>query len=242
LPCSNRSRTRDAPTPTNISTKSDPDIEKNGRPAEPLEFLRILEEIDDLFELLLRLVRAGHVRERHLGRVAGEQLRLRLTERKGAVPTLLHLTQHEDQQTENQQVREEPEQKDAERLFLLARPHVHALRAQRAHPRVARFERQEHGEVLGAPAADRDRRLEIALHLLPVGDLHRGNVALIQLLGELRVVGDLHGLLSAVGGEFHQRDGAHDQERPERQRPERPGPGELARRRDAVGHQVRLAT
>ncbi len=35
LPCSNRSRTREAPTPTNISTKSDPDIEKNGRPASP---------------------------------------------------------------------------------------------------------------------------------------------------------------------------------------------------------------
>src|SRR5437773_9642378 len=33
--CSNRSRTRDAPTPTNISTKSDPEIEKNGTPASP---------------------------------------------------------------------------------------------------------------------------------------------------------------------------------------------------------------
>ena len=29
------SRTRDAPTPTNISTKSDPDIVKNGTPASP---------------------------------------------------------------------------------------------------------------------------------------------------------------------------------------------------------------
>jgi len=33
--CSNRSRTRAAPTPTNISTKSDPLIEKNGTPASP---------------------------------------------------------------------------------------------------------------------------------------------------------------------------------------------------------------
>ena len=32
---SNRSRTRDAPTPTNISTKSDPEIEKNGHFASP---------------------------------------------------------------------------------------------------------------------------------------------------------------------------------------------------------------
>ena len=75
LPCSNRSRTREAPTPTNISTKSDPLIEKNGTFASPatarassvlpvpgraheqhalgnaaaelLEFLRFLEELDD---------------------------------------------------------------------------------------------------------------------------------------------------------------------------------------------------
>ena len=31
----NRSRTRLAPTPTNISTKSEPEIEKNATPASP---------------------------------------------------------------------------------------------------------------------------------------------------------------------------------------------------------------
>src|SRR5205807_4869238 len=83
LPCSNRSRTRDAPTPTNISTKSDPLIEKNGTFASPatareerlarsgrphqqyalrnaatelLELLRFLEELDDLLQFFLRLV------------------------------------------------------------------------------------------------------------------------------------------------------------------------------------------
>ena len=35
LACSNRSRTREAPTPTYISTKSEPEIEKNGTPASP---------------------------------------------------------------------------------------------------------------------------------------------------------------------------------------------------------------
>src|SRR5919109_22886 len=35
LACSNRSRTREAPTPTNISTKSEPEIEKKGTPASP---------------------------------------------------------------------------------------------------------------------------------------------------------------------------------------------------------------
>ena len=33
--CSKRSRTRAAPTPTNISTNSEPLIEKNGTPASP---------------------------------------------------------------------------------------------------------------------------------------------------------------------------------------------------------------
>ena len=33
--CSNKSLTLDAPTPTNISTKSEPDILKNGTPASP---------------------------------------------------------------------------------------------------------------------------------------------------------------------------------------------------------------
>ena len=35
FPCSNKSRTRLAPTPTNISTKSEPEIEKNGTLASP---------------------------------------------------------------------------------------------------------------------------------------------------------------------------------------------------------------
>ena len=35
LACSNISRTREAPTPTNISTKSEPEIVKNGTPASP---------------------------------------------------------------------------------------------------------------------------------------------------------------------------------------------------------------
>src|SRR5579862_1184570 len=35
FPCSNRSRTRLAPTPTNISTKSEPEMEKNGTLASP---------------------------------------------------------------------------------------------------------------------------------------------------------------------------------------------------------------
>ena len=106
--CSNRSRTRAAPTPTNISTNSEPEIEKNGTPAspatarasqrlagarrpdeqdalrdmraEPSVFLRILEELDDLLELVLGLVDAGDVVERDLGVALGEDARAALAD------------------------------------------------------------------------------------------------------------------------------------------------------------------
>src|SRR6187431_1943510 len=105
--CSKRSRTRLAPTPTNISTKSEPEIEKNGTPASPamararsvlpvpgwpmsstpldaaaeaLELLRVLEERDDLFAVVLRFIDACDVRERDLVLRLVQQLRPRLAE------------------------------------------------------------------------------------------------------------------------------------------------------------------
>ena len=91
LACLNRSRTRAAPTPTNISTKSLPEREKNGdlslagdglrqqrlararRPdqehalgqlaAQLGEPLGVLKELDHLLDLLLSLVQPGHVGE-----------------------------------------------------------------------------------------------------------------------------------------------------------------------------------
>src|SRR3977135_890736 len=93
LACSNMSRTRDAPTPTNISTKSEPEMVKNGTlaspataraisvlpgpggstrrppprilPAEPLEFAWVAQELDDLLQVLLCLVDASDVLEGH---------------------------------------------------------------------------------------------------------------------------------------------------------------------------------
>ena len=90
--CRKRSRTREAPTPTIASTNSEADIEKNGAPAspatararsvlpvpgepaeqnaardpaaEPAVLVRVAEEVDDLGQLLLRLVDAGDVGER----------------------------------------------------------------------------------------------------------------------------------------------------------------------------------
>src|ERR1700757_1121374 len=89
LACSNMSRTRLAPTPTNISTKSEPEMVKNGTlaspamararkvlpvpggphqpppageaPAEPLELARVAQELHDLLQVELGFVDAGYV-------------------------------------------------------------------------------------------------------------------------------------------------------------------------------------
>src|SRR5262252_2145677 len=103
--CSKRSRTRDAPTPTNISTKSEPEIEKDAlrdRRAERLELLRVLEELLDLLELFDGLVHAGDVLEADLRRVRRHPLRARLAERHHLRAAALHLVHQEDPETEQQ--------------------------------------------------------------------------------------------------------------------------------------------
>ena len=91
-PLSNRSRTRLAPTPTNISTNSDPEMLKNGTPASPAtarassvlpvpggptsstpcgmrapsaaNFWRLAQELDDFLKLQPRLVDTGDIGKR----------------------------------------------------------------------------------------------------------------------------------------------------------------------------------
>ena len=135
LACSKRSRTRLAPTPTNISTKSEPEIEKNGhagltgdgareqgltragRPveqdalgnpgAERLELLRVLEELLDLVQLLDGLVGPGDVAEGDLRRVDRHPLRARLAEAHHARAAALHLVHQEEPEPEEEDERED---------------------------------------------------------------------------------------------------------------------------------------
>ena len=136
--CSNMSRTREAPTPTNISTKSEPEMVKNGTfaspamarassvlpvpggptskhaardaAAEPLELLRVAQELDDLLEVVLGLVHAGDVLEGHAAVPLGQQLGARLAEAHGAAGARLHLAHEEDPHADQQQHREPVEQ------------------------------------------------------------------------------------------------------------------------------------
>ena len=73
--------------------------------AELLELLRLAQEVDDLLQLVLRLVDAGDVLERDLLLGARRQLRLALAERQGLVPAALHLPHDEDPEGDHQQDR-----------------------------------------------------------------------------------------------------------------------------------------
>ena len=73
--------------------------------AELLELLRLLEELDDLLELFLGLVDAGHVLERDLLLRARRQLRLALAERERLVAAALHLAHEEDPEADQEQER-----------------------------------------------------------------------------------------------------------------------------------------
>ena len=108
LPCSNMSRTRLAPTPTNISTKSEPLMEKNGTSASPamarassvlpvpggptsstpfgnaaaefLKLLRVAQKLDQLLDFVLRFLDAGDVLEGDLVLIPRQHARLRFAE------------------------------------------------------------------------------------------------------------------------------------------------------------------
>ena len=84
-------------------------------PAELLELAGVAQELDDLLQVLLRLVDAGDVLERHPAVRLGEQLRARLAEAERLAARPLHLARqenpHADQRDERQpreQQRHEP--------------------------------------------------------------------------------------------------------------------------------------
>jgi len=77
---------------------------RNARP-ERGELLRLLEKFDDLLQLLLGLVRTGHVCKGHGGLVAREHARLALAEAEGLVARTLRLPHQEDEEAGQEQYR-----------------------------------------------------------------------------------------------------------------------------------------
>ena len=122
----NRSRTRLAPTPTNISMKSEPVTDRNGTPASPAtaramrvlpvpggpdeqhalgdagadlgEAVGRLEEVDDLLDVLLHALVAGDVGEGRARALGGVRLRLRAADRHDPAHLALRSALHEPEE------------------------------------------------------------------------------------------------------------------------------------------------
>ena len=91
--------------------------------AEPLELLRVAQELDDLLQVDLGLVDAGDVLERDAAVALGQQLGLRLAEAHGAAGAGLHLAHEEHPDADQQQHREPVDEHGQERGDLvLGRP------------------------------------------------------------------------------------------------------------------------
>ena len=84
--------------------------------AETLELLRVLEELDDLLQLGLGLVDAGHVLEGDAALLLGEQLGARLAEAHGAAAAGLHLAHDEEPGADDQQQRRVVQQVAQQRI------------------------------------------------------------------------------------------------------------------------------
>jgi hypothetical protein len=147
--------------------------------ADGLELGRALQELLDLLELLDRLVGAGHVGERGLGRVLADQLRFGLPEVHDPGPAALHRVHDEEQQEHDQQDRHQADQQadedvlradlGLERLVLLveqlADP-VHQAGRVRRGDLVVPVDLVLEGDVDGLLAVvDRDVRVVAALQL-----------------------------------------------------------------------------
>src|SRR6204780_4118470 len=149
LACSNMSRTREAPTPTNISTKSEPEMVKKGTlaspataraisvlpggggpaknppggmaPAEPLILSGIAQEFDDLLQILLGLVDAGDVLEGDAAMGLGQHLGARFAEAHRLAGAALHLPRQEDPDADQRDERQPRDQERHEPRHVVAR-------------------------------------------------------------------------------------------------------------------------
>src|SRR6185503_10271048 len=78
--------------------------------AEPRELLGVLEEGDDLLDLVLGLLDAGNVLERHAVLVIGQELGLRLAEAHGLAAARLELAHEQEEDADQQEHRQPPHQ------------------------------------------------------------------------------------------------------------------------------------
>ncbi len=231
LAWANRSRTREAPTPTNISTKSEPEIAEEGHPGlaghgprqqrlagagraeqqhalgdarpELLELLGVLEELLDLLELLDGLVDAGHVLEGDLGRVDAHLPGPALAEAHhlGAAP--LHAPHDEDHETDDEHDRQQQRQQAGpRRAAALGRHRDFGVLGQK----LGEQRGVGVGDGVGAARGGDLDRLGARV------DEHGLHVAAVELADEA-LAATLVGVLDGTGAALAPHDHLHDHEK-----------------------------
>ena len=100
------------------SRRSDQQHALGNAPAQLLELLRLAQVLDDLLQLFLGLIHAGHVFERDLLLLHREQARAALAERQRLVAARLHLAQHEEPDGAEQHERADVEQHRQQEVVL----------------------------------------------------------------------------------------------------------------------------
>ena len=193
-----------------------PDQERAlGKPATELrELLRVLQELDDLLQLDLRLIGAGDIGKRHLGRVTGQQLGLGLPERERLVATRLHLANEEDPERHEYQIRQDLHDR-GQRLAGLLCLKLDVVGTQTVDLFIRILEWQLDRELLNVLAAHHDFLFELARNLAAGLDRNPLDVVLRQLLVILRI-DDRSRLIRACIGNLEKDDGHHEEQQPER--------------------------
>ena len=183
---------------------------------------RILQELDDLLQVLLRLVGAGHIRERDLGSVTAEQLGLRLSETERTGAARLHLAEEEEPETDDQDPREHRDQViDPVRGCLLGLD-FHAPLLELVEELLAGLGRQQRIEVLDLDPVFLQGASKLTLHPDALRDRDVHHIVGIQLRPEFAVGQFLLHLPRCV---HHLEDRQRNQndERPERSRAQKAG-------------------
>ena len=143
-----------------------------------LELLRFAQELDDLLQLFLGLIHAGHVLEGDLLLLHGKQAGPALAERQGLIAAALHLPQHEEPQRRDHNDGSEVEQN--------REPGI-ALRILHRDADLVVLKDLEHVRVVGGHGGV--ERFPVA-GVVPVNfavdDGHVADLALLAVLHELR--------------------------------------------------------
>ncbi len=197
--------------------------------AEFRELLRVAQELDDLLQLLLGFVGAGHVGEGDLGGVAREQLCFRFAERKRLGPARLHLLEDKQVEADDDEPGHEVHDPRRDRNAGVLRVDRDTLGVQRGDFGLRILHRETDAEVLVlliVVGRNRDPVLEGPVHGLAGRNRHLGDVPVVQLVAILRVR-DLFRRLGLRSRELDEDDGNQDQENPKGDGLGKPSPTEL---------------